>query len=352
MLAQFIREHRDQVVEIARGRLLALAPERAAPDPSYLPALIDDLVADLESGRAGHESSNMAAEAHGHGRSRQQGGVNVHFLPHDYGVVCDAISEMAIRTKTTVDASDWQALNRAIDVGIANAIASYEDARLGHERRTSAAAVGSFAHELRNSLGAATLAFEAVKRGRVGTDSRTADIVARNLSRAARLTSNLLVESKVDAHADFLCVDLQLRPVLDDIIAGLTLSSDVSVAIQAASDVTVHADEQLLVSALTNLIQNALKFTRPRGEVQVRALGSAEATIIEVEDQCGGLPTGATERLFNPFVQEGADRSGAGLGLSIVQKIMAAHAGSVSVTDLPGRGCVFALRFPRPLGPR
>jgi hypothetical protein len=98
-------------------------------------------------------------------------------------VICDSVAEIAGRPGVTIDAADWQKLNRALDVTIAHAVSSYEALRRDEERRCSAAELGSIAHELRNALAAASVAFEVVKRGRVGAGSRTAEIVTRNLKR-------------------------------------------------------------------------------------------------------------------------------------------------------------------------
>jgi signal transduction histidine kinase len=68
--------------------------------------------------------------------------------------------------------------------------------------------------------------------------------------------------------------------------------------------------------------------------------------LIEVEDECGGLPEGAVENLFAPFVQASHDRTGLGLGLTIAAQVVDAHCGSIDVRDLPGRGCVFSVNMP------
>ncbi|HEX9102683.1 MAG TPA: HAMP domain-containing sensor histidine kinase, partial [Polyangia bacterium] len=68
--------------------------------------------------------------------------------------------------------------------------------------------------------------------------------------------------------------------------------------------------------------------------------------VIEVQDQCGGLPPGKTEELFSPFVQKGADRSGFGLGLAIARQAAESHHGTVKVANLPGVGCVFTIDLP------
>ena len=112
---------------------------------------------------------------------------------------------------------------------------------------------------------------------------------------------------------------------------------------------TIEADPKLLRSAVTNLLRNAVKFTRPGSHVVLRGGLRAEGGVfIEVEDGCGGLAPGSMAKIFTPFTQASADRSGFGLGLAITRQAIQAQGGSVTVRDLPGRGCVFAINFPRP----
>jgi signal transduction histidine kinase len=109
----------------------------------------------------------------------------------------------------------------------------------------------------------------------------------------------------------------------------------------------VDADRDLLFSAVGNLLQNAFKFTHPGTEVTLNAYSSANRILIDVEDNCGGLPTGDAERMFRPFTQTGDDKSGLGLGLSIARRSIEANAGILSVRDIPGSGCVFTIDLPR-----
>jgi signal transduction histidine kinase len=81
--------------------------------------------------------------------------------------------------------------------------------------------------------------------------------------------------------------------------------------------------------------------------VKLRASTRSERVLIEVEDQCGGLPAGATESLLQPFVQRGRNRTGLGLGLSICRKAVTMMAGELHIRDLPGAGCVFTIDLPR-----
>ena len=78
----------------------------------------------------------------------------------------------------------------------------------------------------------------------------------------------------------------------------------------------VEADRQVLTAVVINLLQNAFKFTRPGTTVVLRVVASVERVLIEVEDECGGLPGGNLNELFRPFEQRGADRTGLGLGLA------------------------------------
>ena len=68
--------------------------------------------------------------------------------------------------------------------------------------------------------------------------------------------------------------------------------------------------------------------------------------LIEVEDECGGLPPGKAEDLFRPFEQRGADRSGLGLGLAIARESVETNGGKIRARNLPGRGCIFTIDLP------
>jgi signal transduction histidine kinase len=80
---------------------------------------------------------------------------------------------------------------------------------------------------------------------------------------------------------------------------------------------TVDADRHMLGSAISNLLQNAFKFSRPNGSVSLTAHAAGERILIDVEDECGGLPDGKAEELFRPFEQKSNDRTAVGLELSI-----------------------------------
>jgi signal transduction histidine kinase len=97
---------------------------------------------------------------------------------------------------------------------------------------------------------------------------------------------------------------------------------------------------------VSNLVRNAIKFSRRGTAVKLEAKRGQGRVTIAVTDGCGGLPAGSVERIFNPFVQAGTDRTGFGLGLAIAKQAADAHGGSIRVHDIPASGCVFVLDLP------
>jgi signal transduction histidine kinase len=113
----------------------------------------------------------------------------------------------------------------------------------------------------------------------------------------------------------------------------------------------IDVDRQLIAAALANLLQNAFKFGRPNGHVVLRTDTTTTTghVLIEVEDECGGLPPGGALDLFRPFAQRSTDRTGLGLGLTIARDSVEVNGGEIRVRDLPGRGCIFTIDLPLPV---
>ena len=115
-------------------------------------------------------------------------------------------------------------------------------------------------------------------------------------------------------------------------------------------DILIKGDERLLRQMLINLVGNAVKFTGERGAVDLSAAAGAEGVLITVTDTGPGIAPEDLESIWTPFHQVGdpmvRSHDGFGLGLSIVQTIVAAHDGAVSVQSEPGVGSTFAVRIP------
>jgi signal transduction histidine kinase len=205
------------------------------------------------------------------------------------------------------------------------------------------------AHEMRNLINSASLAFSALTSGSVGVGGSTAAVVERSLSGLRRLVDRSLTEVRLEAG-----IQNRERVPLGDFLEEVRLSAILEAnarSIQftvAAVDcgVVVEVDKQTLASVLANLLMNAFKFSRPGGTVTLATRVVHERVMIEVADECGGLPPGKAEDLFRAFEQRGADRTGVGLGLAICRRGVEANGGRLCVRDKPGRGCVFTVNLP------
>jgi signal transduction histidine kinase len=112
-------------------------------------------------------------------------------------------------------------------------------------------------------------------------------------------------------------------------------------------DVAIEADRQVLTAVVMNLLQNAVKFARRHTTITLKVGASAERVLIEVQDQCGGLPEGDADGLFRTFEQRSANRTGLGLGLAFSRWAVEANHGRIYARSLPGDGCIFTIDLPR-----
>jgi len=138
---------------------------------------------------------------------------------------------------------------------------------------------------------------------------------------------------------------------IEDVARAATLEAEAKglklIVTLGQNGAAIHADRQVLAAAVGNLLQNAFKFTRPRTTVTLRVRASIERVLIDVMDECGGLPVGDPNDLFNSFEQRGIDRTGLGLGLAFSRWAVEANAGRIYARNLAGEGCVFTVDLPR-----
>ncbi len=212
--------------------------------------------------------------------------------------------------------------------------------------------LGSLAHELRNLLNSAMLAFQAIKSGKVALAGATGSVLDRSLIGLRDLIDRSLAEVRLTDGLHVQREPISIRELIDDLQISSAMEAKargIEFTISPVDDdLAVDADRQMLSSAIANLLQNAFKFTRPSGHVTLSAQATAGRVIIEIEDECGGLPAGKTEQLFQPFEQRGVDRTGVGLGLSISRRSVEANGGELRVRNLEGTGCVFTIDLPPP----
>ncbi len=368
----FLSEHRGELIERCRMKVAKRPSPRATEKELdhgitiFLDQIIKTLKAEESdrgseshdvsgpSGGADAVLSEMGIAAKEHGRELLQHGFTIDQVVHDYGDLCQAVTDLAVELNTPIANHEFRTLNRCLDNAIAVAATEFSAQRdnifadkdaIANER------LGFFAHELRNHLNSATLALTAIKAGSVGLTGATGAVLDRSLVALHRLIDRSLSEARTVAGMPTLHRVFSLAEFIAEVQLSASLEAQVNrcslTVSYVDSKLAVDADRELLLSAVSNLLQNAFKFTHPDSEVLLKVYTVAERIHIEVEDKCGGLPPGDVETMFLPFTQGGADKTGLGLGLSISRRSVEANKGTLSVRNVPASGCVFTIDLPR-----
>jgi signal transduction histidine kinase len=350
MLHEFLTANTPEIIARARAKVAArttpLPTEAALKNgvPLFLGQLIDRL------SLATRDSEAIEASAALHGGELLAMGFTVSQVVHGYGDICQVITQLADETDAPITTEEFHTFNRCLDDAIGQAVTEYERRRDVSVAYDGSERLGVLAHELRNRLYAAMLAFTILQEGTVGIGGSTGAVLGRSLRALRDLVNNALADVRLDSGRG------QRRRVSVSTIVGeaeveASMGAEISgfrlAVAPVEPGVDVDADPQILAAAVDNLLQNAFKFSRPHGHVSLRATATADRVVIEVEDECGGLPPGKAEDLFRPFEQRSANRTGLGLGLSISRRGVEAMGGKLGVRDLPGKGCVFSIELPR-----
>lgn len=289
-----------------------------------------------------------------HGEELQRKGFTVDQVVHDYGDLCQAVTDLAVEQNAPISADEFRTLNRCLDNAIADAVTQFgthrEQSITNRAAQDTNERLGFLAHELRGKLNGARLAVDAIKRGTVGVAGATGAVLERSLLAMGDIINRSFVEVRLGAglaqsheliSIAELFEEVQVFAGMEANAKGITLTVE---PVEPALAVT--ADRHTLGSALSNLLQNAVKFTATGGQVVLSARPSADRVVIEVEDTCGGLPEGDSALMFRPFERRSIDRTGLGLGLSISQRGVEANGGKLDVRNKPGTGCVFVMDLP------
>jgi signal transduction histidine kinase len=356
MLHEFITLNRDEIIRRCRDNVA----RRPIPAPSELeinhgvPMFLDQLVGALRTGGTGWPEIDSSAGKHGHDLLLQ--GFTVSQVVHDYGDVCQTITKLAAEANWPISTDDFGTLNRCLDDAIAGAVTMYQrergEADLSDAAKIDSERLGFLVHELRNLVNTAIVAFEVLRTGNVGFGGSVGAVLNRSL-----MGLRDLIAGSIDVVNLATKVKNRARILVSDFIAELgaaaTLEANVRgvklIVTPVPEGLAIEADRQVLTAVVGNLLQNAFKFTRPRTTVTLRVVGArTDRVLIEVEDECGGLPGGsdATD-MYPSFEQRGADRTGMGIGLSFSRWGAEANGGRLYTRNMPGNGCVFVVDLPK-----
>jgi len=370
MLHEFLSNNRSELIDRCRAKV-ATREHSATTEQlqNGIPKFLEQLIFILRSEQASSTfqtqtisvkpervlpRAEVGASATLHGQDMFVLGFTVDEVVHNYGDLCQAITDLAVERDAPFEVDEFRTLNRCLDNAIAYAVTAFsfqhdfiESDRHNAEENKR---LGFFAHELRNLLGTAKLAFTACRTGNLSLGGATGGILERSLDGLDSLiqtTVSLVRDEHLDGKRDlFSLADFAAEIEATSVLAAVAKQCQLKI-MPVDPQLAIRGNRSMLLAAVVNLLQNAFKFTHLHTEVTLACHAVNDNVLIEVSDHCGGLGAELVERMFQPFEQGGADRSGLGLGLTIARQFVVANEGRLSVRDLPYVGCVFTITLPR-----
>jgi hypothetical protein len=353
-LADLIDQRRDAIVARWMQRIGPVLPRPLAATqlrdamPDYLARLSDALRLEGQLEQQGTTVWEDVARVHALTRVRL--GFDIDELVHEFVVLRQVLSDVSREHQAILNVAQAERVADLIDGAIASAVRSYVEARDYEARQREAEHIGFITHELRNPLSAAKLATNRLRRSAPQSDAHLLDILERNVNRLEGLIDGVLTAERLEAgKVEPQVTSLEVAQLLERPLRiarmqaeakGLTLVADVE------PHVRVHADPELAASAISNVIDNALKYT-DAGQVRVNAAPAVDHVTIHVWDNCQGLSGEELQTIFEPFHRGHSRKPGTGLGLAIARRALEAQGGSIHAESPGDRGCHFWLTLPR-----
>jgi len=224
-----------------------------------------------------------------------------------------------------------------------------------HRRFTS-----DVAHEIRSPLTALKGSIEvALRRNRTSEEYR--DVLRRSLDEVNRLqgiAENLLLLSRADSNIiemrrEWFDLNELVQGIVDR-LKGMIAEKGIVFREEYYEPLEFFGDQGFIDQAISNLLDNAIKYTPPGGVISVRTSCTNSSILVAVSDSGPGIPGEEQEKVFQRFYRLDRARSrasgGAGLGLSITQWIIESHGGKITLQSAEGRGSTFFLAFPLETG--
>jgi signal transduction histidine kinase len=224
--------------------------------------------------------------------------------------------------------------------------------------RLRSAVLSNVSHELRTPLtgilGSAQNLRDGLAGGLTQAQQEYVQMIESDSGRLIRVVNELLEWGRLQAgHIKVQRVPVPLFPLLDEVFMLLRPAAErKSVRLELAerdASVRVEADADKLKQILINLVDNAVKFSRPDSSVHVRAEPAPTGLRIMVEDHGPGVPAEDIPHLFERFFRgrSASAAPGTGLGLAIAKNLARLHGGDITLTSSPGRGSIFVLNLPQ-----
>ncbi|MGF6152809.1 ATP-binding protein [Pseudomonas fluorescens] len=267
--------------------------------------------------------------------------------PEDLGIEVDGESRLLTYSLTPVIHPQGHILGAVMVLHDVTEQRAFERVRSEFVLRAS--------HELRTPVTGMHMAFGLFReRAHFADDSREADLlntVNEEMQRLMQLINDLLNFSRYQNGLQ----KLTLAPCnIDDLLeqaqgrfAERANEQSIELLVEVHTPLPrLQADQAQLDRVLDNLIDNALRHTSHHGQIRLQARRHGERVIVSVEDNGEGIAYGQQGRIFEPFVQVGRKKGGAGLGLALCKEIVQLHGGRMGVYSRPGQGTQFYMALP------
>jgi signal transduction histidine kinase len=374
MMHRFIANNRAELLERCKAKV-ARRPHRAATPaqlsngiPLFLEQLLHTLRAEEGgardvslriSGAAGGDSSTVLSEmgvsASAHGKQLLELGFTVDQVVHDYGDLCQSITDLAIERDAPFGVDEFRTLNRCLDNAIADAVTEFSfqrDVSIAQEQQLALEQrVGALGYELQKLALSAKLAVVALEAGNLPVSGATGRVLKRALDAMSILVDATIAEIRNETSSAPTREVLAVHELLAEAAkrAGPYAQASGCALTVAPTDaaIQIEAGRDRILGAIANLLQNAFKFTAKGSEVAMSASVFGSFVRIDVRDHCGGLQQADIEHMFALLLPRQGDKSGFGLGLGTARRNVELDGGTLTLRNLPGSGCVFTISLPR-----
>ena len=225
-------------------------------------------------------------------------------------------------------------------------------------RELRSTAVATVAHELRTPLASMRMLVDTLREGRYRGDEQLGEylaLIALENERLTRLCDAFLTFSRLERRpSSTIAQPVSPHAIIEQAVTAMKARLDApgcTFTLDEAENLPdIAANRDDIVTVLTNLLDNALKYSDADKRIALRARAVPDGVAFSVEDNGIGIPHAEQGAIFRPFHQLDAklarSREGIGLGLSIVRRLVEAHNGRVEVASEPGRGSIFTVTIP------
>jgi len=373
MMHDFLTDNRQNLIDRCRAKV-AKRPARAAIDVQVqngIPMFLDQLIRTLEaeqtpepmesrkisgpSGGAVSSSSEIGKSAALHGRELLQLGFSIDDVVHNYGDLCQAITDLAYEVDAPLQVDEFRTLNRCLDNAIADAVTEFSYQRAFLLANQQAEAVNErlrvLGRELRNHLGTATLAFAAARAGNLSFTGATGTILEKNLVDLRDIVDHSFAEILTTTENPVQFEIFSVANFVAEVKRMLDLEARehgcVLTVLTVDAGLAVNADRGLLFSGIENLLQYVFSLTHEGSEVTLNAYAVADRVQIDVKIEGDEVPQSDSEKALLASERGSDYASKSERRLTVVRRSVELNNGMLDVLDVSGKSRTFSIGLPR-----